>query len=256
MDFLSSLHHHTILLLLLLLTACRADSGTWERIQQDCRLRVGLDPTYPPFEIGDENGLRGLDVDLAEAIAQEMGVEAEFVWIGYDGLYDSLRTGQVDVLLSALVIMPSQMDDFSYSTPYFDAGERLIVRGDSGIAGLDGVKTLAVELGAQGHVEALALQKQSPALLVQPYSTADEALAAVLDRRADGGIVDGINGRLFLQTHPALRILPDPITVEPFAAVVRRGDQVLLRELSGAMEVLGENGRLDQILADWLDESR
>ena len=242
------------IVLLLLLTACRADSGTWERIQQDGILRVGLDPTYPPFEIGDENGLRGLDVDLAEAIAEEMGVEAEFVWIGYDGLYDSLRTGQVDLLLSALVIVPSQMDDFAYSTPYFDAGERLIVPQDSPITSMDELNSVAVELGAQGHVEAMAWQKQSPDLEIQPYNTAEEALTAVLQKNADGVVMDGINGRLFLQSHPDLRILPDPITAEPFAVVVRKGDQTLLKELNGVLAVLGKNGRLDEILANWLDE--
>lgn len=239
--------------LLLLLIACRADSGTWERIQGDGRLRVGLDPTYPPFEIGDENGLRGLDVDLAAAIADELGLETEFVWIGYDGLYDSLQTGQVDLLLSALVIMPSQMDDFSYSTPYFDAGERLIVRGDSVITSMGEVNTLAVELGAQGHVEALAAQKEFPALQVQPYNTAEEALTAVLEKSADGVVMDAVNGRLFLQSHPDLHILPDPVTVEPFAIVVRKDDQTLLRELNGVLAVLRENGRLDEILANWLD---
>lgn len=242
-----------IAILLLLLTACRANSGTWERIQKDGILRVGLDPTYPPFEIGDENGLRGIDVDLAKAIAAEMGVTAEFVWIGYDGLYDSLQTGQVDLLLSALVIMPSQMDDFAYSTPYFDAGERLIVRRDSGIASMGEMGTLAVELGAQGHVQALAAQQESPALQVQPYNTAEEALTAVLDKKADGAVMDEINGRLFLQSHPDLRILPAPITMEPFAIVMRKDDQTLLEEVNGMLMVLGENGRLDEILSRWLD---
>ena len=243
-----------LILLLLLLTACRPESGTWERIQQDGILRVGLDPTFPPFEIGDENGLRGIDVDLAEAIADELKLDVEFVWIGYDGLYDGLQTGRVDLLLSALIIMPSQMDDFTYSTPYFDAGERLIVRRDSTITAISSINTLAVELGAQGHVEAMAAQKEFPALHIVPYNTAEEALTAVSDKNADGVIMDEINGRLFLQTHPDLRILPDLITMEPFAIVVRKDDQTLLKEVNGVLKVLGENGRLDQILSDWLDE--
>ena len=242
-------------LLIFLFTACRAESGTWDRIQQDGILRVGLDPTYPPFEIGDENGLRGIDVDLAEAIAREMGLQdVEFVWIGYDGLYDGLLTGKVDLLISALIIMPSQMDDFAYSTPYFDAGERLIVPLHSPITSMDDLNSVAVELGAQGHVEAMTAQKALPALQVLPYNTAEEALTAVSEKNADGVVMDGINGRLFLQTHPDLRILPDPVTVEPFAIVVRKDDQTLLKELNGVLAVLGKNGRLDEILANWLDK--
>ncbi len=244
-----------LLLLLLLLTACRAESGTWQRIQQDGILRVGLDPTYPPFEIGDENGLHGIDVDLAESIAREMGLgDVEFVWIGYDGLYDGLLTGKVDLLISALIIVPSQMDDFAYSTPYFDAGERLIVPQQSPIISMDDLNSVAVELGAQGHVEALAWQKTVPTLEIQPYNTAEEALTAVLEKNTDGVVMDGINGRLFLQSHPDLRIRPAPVTMEPFAIVVRKDDQTLLKELNDVLEILGKNGRLDEILAKWLDE--
>ena len=52
--------------------------------------------TSPPLE--------GFDIDLASAIATDLGLTAEFVYFGYDGLYDALQTEQVDVLISALVI--------------------------------------------------------------------------------------------------------------------------------------------------------
>ncbi len=243
-----------LFLLVLFLTACTSDSGTWERIQKERILRVGLDPTYPPFEIGDENGLRGIDVDLAEMLADEMGLTTEFIWIGYDGLYDGLLTGKVDLLISALVIMPSQMDDFAYSIPYFDAGERLIVPIDSDSIDIDELSTIAVELGAQGHVEAMAQQTVSPMLQVLPYNTAEETLTAVLQHKADGAVMDGINGRLLLQSHPDLRLLPDPVTTEPFAIVVRKDDQILLRELNEVLGRMGADGRLDNILLNWLDK--
>ncbi len=242
-------------LLLLLLSACHAESGTWERIQQDGILRVGVDPTYPPFEIGDENGIRGIDVELAEAIAYEMGLhDVEFVWIGYDGLYDGLLTGKVDLLISALIVMPSQMDDFAYSTPYFDVGERLIVPTNSTISSIADTNSIAVELGAQGHVEAMAQQKVSPALQVLPFNTPEEALTAVLENIADGAVMDGINGRLLLQSRPSLHLLPTPITVEPFAIVVRKDDQRLLAEINEKLDLLGKNGRLDQLISNWLDK--
>ncbi|MEM7803191.1 MAG: transporter substrate-binding domain-containing protein, partial [Chloroflexota bacterium] len=72
------------------------DEDAWESIAASGRIRVGLDPTFPPFENGDTGELHGIDVDLARAIGRELGLEIDFVYHGYDGLYDALQTGQVD----------------------------------------------------------------------------------------------------------------------------------------------------------------
>ena len=77
-------------------------------------MRVGIDPTYPPFALADDAGLRGIDVDFAQALAEELGLEAQFTYFGYDGLYDALTTGQVDVLISALVILPEKTKHIAY----------------------------------------------------------------------------------------------------------------------------------------------
>src|SRR5210317_512895 len=76
----------------LALSSCQAQSGSWERIKQSGVLRVGLDPTYPPFEVSDGDGAVGLDIDLANALASELGLNSEFIYFGYDGLYDALAT--------------------------------------------------------------------------------------------------------------------------------------------------------------------
>lgn len=247
------------LLLLFLLLACRSQTDTWPRIQETGILKVGLDPTYPPFEAANENGVYGLDVDLANAVTADLGLQTEFVLFGYDGLYDALATGQVDVLISALVIAPERTEDFAYSEPYFNAGEILIVRQDetaiSEMADLEN-RTLAVELGALGHVEATTWAKEIPTLTVIPYPTADDAMTAVVDGEADAALVDAISGRLFIQLQqtPALKRLPEPVTVEPFAIVTRIGDRHLLEQVNNSLARLVKNNKLDEIINHWLGE--
>lgn len=240
----------------LLLVGCRAENPTWERIEETGILRVGLDPTYPPFEIVDDNGLYGLDVDLAQAIAAELGLEAEFVYFGYDGLYDALATEQVDVLMSALVIAPEKTRDFAYSEPYFNAGEILIVpQSETEIAGMVDLngRTLAVELGALGHVEANTWANRLADLTVLPFSSAEEAVTAVATGQANAVLIDAISGRLALQNQPSLKYLPDPVTIEPFAFVVRIEDNLLLEKLNDSLKQLNETDQLQTITNKWLD---
>src|SRR5690606_37665238 len=97
--------------------------GTW---------RVGLDPSFPPFEMLDANGqIIGFDVALAQELAALWGLEVEFVSIGFDSLLDAVRTGQVDSVVSAYPYDPRLTRDVRFSTPYFEAGIRLAIRDDS-----------------------------------------------------------------------------------------------------------------------------
>ena len=247
-----------LLCLGLLLSACRVDRESWTRIQESGVLRVGVDPTFPPFALDDAGSLAGIDIDLAHALAAEMGLTAQFTYFGYDGLYDALSTMQVDVLLSALVVAPERTRDFAYSDPYYDAGQVLIVPANVEIASADDpeLERLAVELGALGHVEALALQQARPSLHVQTYGGVNEALDAVVAGEADAALVDGVSGRLYLKDLPAtarpLVRLPQPVTTEPYAVVVRIEDRTLLSEINGALQRLSAAGELDGILNHWL----
>ncbi|RMG95196.1 MAG: amino acid ABC transporter substrate-binding protein [Chloroflexi bacterium] len=236
--------------------SCTNREDAWLRIQETKVLRVGLDPTYPPFEQLENDRLVGLDVDLAQAIATDLGLTAEFVYFGYDGLYDALATEQVDVLISALVVAPERGRDFAFSEPYFNAGQILIVpqaeKDIEDMRDLNG-RILAVELGAQGHVEAITWQRQLPEMDVQPYNTADEALTAVATGKADAALVDAVSGRLFIRHEPSLRRLPTPVTVEPYAIVTRIEDRLLLENINQSLETLQQTGKLDTIITHWLD---
>lgn len=275
-------HHHShlfvarfakslcLILLILLLPACRQSKDAWPRIQQSGILRVGLDPTYPPFESGDVPPLEGFDVDLANAIAADLGLQAQFVYFGYDGLYDALHTGQVDVLISALVIQPERTRDFAFSDPYYNAGQILIAPeqaslGNQALTTIESLDThtLAVELGAQGHVLATTYQRQLSALTILPYNSPDEAITAVIRGQADAVLIDSISGRLFLKDAPpdlftnnsafdSITLEITPITEEPFAMVTRIEDRELLEQLNQSLDTLKRNGTLQTIDRRWL----
>ncbi len=76
-----------IFLFLLLLIGCADQDGTWQKVQDSGVLKVGIDPTFPPFEELNGEDLAGIDVDLANALGADLGIDVEFVYFGYDGLY-------------------------------------------------------------------------------------------------------------------------------------------------------------------------
>jgi len=239
------------------LAACSGRPDTLQEIQERSTLYIGLDPSYPPFEALASGGeLYGLDVDLGRELAGRLGVESNFVLLSYDGLYHALDVGQVDLLISALVVEPGRMDDVAYSNSYFDAG--LVLVRFAGAAGeltemgaLLG-QTVAVEYATEGEVEARRWGRRLGDLTVRPLTTAADALTAVRSGEADLALVDGISARLYLRDYPDLVLAPELVTSQPYAIVVRADDRSLLRAVNDAMEGMAVDGVLDAILARWL----
>lgn len=245
-----------LLLICLLLVSCGRDSDTWDTVQATGVLRVGLDPTYPPFATATESDLFGFDVDLARALADDLGVQVQFAYFGYDGLYDALDTSQADVLISALVIDETRTHDFAYSEPYFNAGQMLIVPDGSPITEMTDLRngTVAVELGSEGHVMGLEWARKVAGLEVLPFNTPEEVLAAAATT-SSAALLDHINARLLLANRDVpLHLAPTPVTVEPYALVVRAEDDILLDHLNQSLERLIEAGIVDTIATHWLDQ--
>ena len=241
-------------MLLLLFSGCGGSGETWQRIERDGVLRVGLDPTYPPFEVDEGGGLRGLDVDLAEALAADLGLTVAYTYLGYDGLYDGLSTSQVDLLLSALVIQPERTRDFSYSDPYFNAGQVLLANDPTiqSLADLDG-RSVAVELGSEGHVQAIEWSRRLTSLQIDQFNTPEEALQAAEEGRSAAVLIDAISSGLYLLNHEsALSYRGEPIVNEPYALVVRADDELLLEKLNEALARLQASGELDRIIRSHL----
>lgn len=226
---------------LLLFTGCSRGGDTWERIERETVIVVGLDPSFPPFESVENDQLVGIDIDLARAMAEFYGLDVRFEFIGYDGLYDALLTKRVDVLLSGMIVDASKTKEFAFGEGYFNAGQvRVEGKGESEKG------KVAVELGAEGHVIANNLE----GVEVLVMDSAELALQSVLDGSATSAITDNISASLFVATHPSLTV-SEELTVLPFAAVTRIEDSDLRKNLDTALLYMIENGQYAQILEKW-----
>lgn len=233
-----------------------AADTTWNHIQTYKTLVVGIDPNFPPFGIFGETEPMGIDADLAHAIGDELGVEVQFVLLSYDGIFDSLYLGQVDVVISALRPDYAQADRFRYTRPYFDAGYVFVgLEGTSlpnHLDDLDG-QTLAVEYATEGDVEAFeSLEAGEADFELERLLSADEALQAVVDGNADYALVDSVSAYLFQRDHPQLQIAEKAEIPDPYVIAVRRPNWQLFLALDEALKSLEVNGQLDTIVARWL----
>lgn len=229
--------------------------NTWAAMQTRKTWRVGLDPSFPPFEhLDDAEAAVGYDVDLARAIAADWGMEAEIVAIGYDSLVDALQAGRIDSVVSALPYDPRATRELAFSAPYFEAGLRLVVRADSPItstAALVGA-TVAVEWGSMGDMVGRRIQREGVTLELQPFATPEEAVAGLLnDPAIDALFIDQVSlrqaqgqGATIMAVGPALESNPYVI-----ASPLRAFD--LQEQLAATLEKFAQDGTLAALEVQW-----
>jgi ABC-type amino acid transport substrate-binding protein len=135
-------------------------------------MRVGVDASYPPFAVATANDLFGLDIDLGRAVAERMGVPIRFVNMGFDGLYDSLKADQVDVVISALLMDASKTNEVRYTFPYYNAGLVLVSNSNRPAANMEDLAggSLAYEFGSEADIVARSWLRRIPAFETLPMN--------------------------------------------------------------------------------------
>ena len=229
---------------------------TWARVQREGVLRVGMDASYPPFEVQGGGQFQGYDVDLAREIGRRLGLQVSFVNVPFDGLYDALAAERCDVLVSALPYEAQRTRDVLYTGGYFNAGQVLMVRREErriqSYRDLGGCQ-VAVELGSVAHQEALRLRDaERIALTIEAVPSSEEAFDLVQAGKADAALADRITARLALRERPGLALRGAPLTDESFVIAVARGSPDLHAALNGVLNALRGEGWLDSLADRWL----
>jgi His/Glu/Gln/Arg/opine family amino acid ABC transporter permease subunit len=225
-----------------------------ERVRASGRLRVGIDATYPPFGSAEGGQFSGFDVDIARAIARELRVEAELVNASFDGVFPALQNGSFDVVISAVTITPERRATMLFSDPYIAAGQQLVVRGDSDIAGPDSLAGRTV--GVQINTTAQFVMEKRPGVHIAKYNTIDLALLDLRNGRVDAVASDAPVLRYMLRTNfPELTTAGAEYTDEQFGIVLARTSDDLRRAINAALWRLQDSGEYAKIYSKWFGES-
>jgi len=232
---------------------------TWQRIQEEGIIRVGLEASFPPFEMLDPaTGMPvGYDIDLAVALGRELGdIRPEFVNVGFDSLYDQLLAGRFDAIISALPVDRVWTEDVRYSQPYFQAGLVIVTRADlemeikrpEDMVG----RRIAIEWGSEGDAYGRQLSRRAGDLHLLSHETPHDALEAVRAGDADASLVDAVSAYQFIGENEDLVIVGAPLTEVSYAIAVRHTSPLLGKAVDEALTTLRVAGVLDELLRKWL----
>lgn len=243
----------SVLALLALLSACGAeqDSGL-ARVRRTGELRWGADAQGgEPYAMEDPDapgGMRGFEVELAEALARELGVRARFVQNDWSSLVPSLERGSFDVALNGLEVTPSRSGRILFTRPYYVFHLRLLARrDDAAVTGLDALKGQRV--GTLANSLAWDLLRRSGVEAV-PYEGVEEPYIDLEQGRVRAVLMDDIIAQRYGQPRPGLRVVGD-VGEGYYAIAVRPGEEDLREALDTALGNIARSGELRAIFQRW-----
>lgn len=222
-------------------------------------LQVGSDIAYAPIESFDENNNPvGVDIDLGNCLAQDLGVAVEYLNLGFDPLIPSIQGGEIDVIMSAMTINPDREQQIDF-IPYFTAGTGILVpagnpEGIQTIEDLCGL-IVAVQVGTVQVDQLDALNADACAADNVTVQTFDENPLAVEQLRAgaaDANLADSPVALYdALLSDGELEVAGEPFEAAPYGIGVRKDSTALNSALTDVLTAIIEDGRYDEILAKW-----
>ncbi len=219
------------------------------QIQEDGKLLIGTEGTYAPYTYHDETGeLVGYDVEVARAIADKLGVKAEFVESNWDSLIAGLDAKRYDVVMNQVTITEERLKKYDFSTPYTISRAALIVGKDNTeIAAFEDLKGKKSAQSLTSNYGTLA--GQYGAELLSADGSFSKAIELVLSGRADATINDQVSFYDFLKQQPDAQVkLVDTLEdASKNAVLISKGNDTLVEAINKALEELAGDGTLANI---------
>ena len=216
------------------------------------KLVMATNAEFPPYEFYDGDKIVGIDAEIAQAIANELGMELEIEDIAFDSIIPEIVSGKADMALAGMTVTEDRKASVDFSDTYATASQMIIVKEDSQIAGPDDLKgiTVGVQLGTTGDIYVSDLEADGTT--VERYNKGFEAVQALSQGKIDAVVIDGEPAKTFVSETEGLKILDEAFTVEEYAIAVKKGNSELLDKINTALESLKDNGTLDEIVAKYI----
>lgn len=229
------------------------DNKTDETSLNYDKIIVGLDDTFAPMGFRDEKGeLTGLDVDLATAVGEVIGIPFELQPIDWSMKETELINGNIDLIWNGYTITPERQEKVLFSEPYLNNRQVVLVMADSDIntlADLSG-KIIAVqaESSAVSAIEAKPEVSDTFGERVE-FKTNNECLMDLEAGRSDAVVADEVLLRYYISQKGAdnYRVLDEDFGDEEYGIGARKEDSALIKAVNAAIDELKENGKAAEI---------
>ena len=242
-------------------TAGPSPTSVLGRIRAKGELVVGTAASMPPLNMTTKTGeIIGLEIDLAQAMADAMHVKLRLATMPFVDLLPALEAGQVDMILSGMSMTPERNMKFAFVGPYLTSGKSFLAK-ETTVAsskGSEDLNTPQMRLAAlRGSTSEVFVQQNMPKATLVSTKDYDEAIILLLQDKVDAMIADLPACLFAVRRYPdrGLYALETPLTYEPIGIALSGNDPLLLNWTQNWLRELETTGALERTTERWFKDT-
>lgn len=220
------------------------------------KLTVATSPDFAPYEFYHINAdgtpeLSGFDVALAKRIAEDLGLEVQFVPMDFDGILMELQSGNVDLGMAGFSPSPERADTFDFSDLYYKGGQSFVIRKADHDKYKDYAAFDKLPVGAQnGSIQMDLAKENTPNANIIGLAKVTDIVSELVSSKLEGGFIETAVAEQYIKNYPELEIAWDvPYDTEGSAIALKKGSD-LLPAVNAVINNALSDGSMDQYVAD------
>ncbi|EFB75527.1 transporter substrate-binding domain-containing protein [Subdoligranulum variabile] len=221
------------------------------------KLTMSTNAAFPPYEMtADDGSFEGIDVEIAQAIADKLDLELQIDDMDFDAALLAAQNGKSDMVMAGVTVTDERQTVMDFSDTYANGIQVVIVPEDSDITSIDDMtgKMIGVQRGTTGDlycsdtVENGGFGEEN----VTPYDNGLTAVQALMNGQVDCVVIDNAPAQEFVKANPGLKILDTEYANEEYAIGVAKGNTQLLDAINGALAELKADGTVQSIIDKYI----
>lgn len=220
------------------------------------KLTIATSPDFAPYEFYHINSdgtpeLSGFDVALGKRIAEDLGLEVQFVPMDFDGILMELQSGNVDLGISGFSPSPERADTFDFSDLYYKGGQSFVIRKADHDKYKDYAAFDKLPVGAQnGSIQMDLAKENTPNANIIGLAKVTDIVSELVSGKLEGGFIETAVAEQYIKNYPELEIAWDvPYDTEGSAIALKKGSD-LLPAVNAVINNALSDGSMDQYIAD------
>ena len=240
-------------MLLLAMAACGEQSQTPDDTQEPAVLHMATEGTFPPYEYYDNGQLVGIDIEVAGAIAEKLGMKLETTDIAFDSIIPGVQAGKYDIGMAGVTVSEERLQQVNFSDSYATGVQVVIVKEGGKVQSLDDMADaiIGTQSGTTGFIYASSDFGDDH---VKSFTKTTDAVEALKNGQVDCVLLDNAPAEALVDANPdaGLSILETAYTVEDYAIAINKQNTDLLNQINAALAELKADGTLQSIIDKYI----
>jgi polar amino acid transport system substrate-binding protein len=214
-------------------------------------LNIATNAEFPPYEYKEDDGFAGIDIEIAGAIAEELGLELKVNDVEFGSIIGGVQTGKYDMGIAGMTVTEERLESINFSDSYATGIQVVIVKEDSEIASVDDLegKKIGVQQDTTGDIYCVDDFGDEN---VTEFKTGADAVQALVAGKVDCVVIDNEPAKSYVEAAKGLKILETEYVTEEYAICIAKENEELLNAVNGVLAELKESGKLQEIVDKYI----